>query len=86
MGQQGHRLQRDLRLVQVELNILVREDTELGIYVSWCPALRIFSQGTSREEAIESIRDTVNQYLSASEELDRQEASGRGMVYETVDA
>lgn len=81
MGQQGHRLQRDSRLVQVELNIRVREDVGLGIHVSWCPALNLFSQGTSRAQAIEAIHDTVNQFLSACEFLAEAE---NGVVYELV--
>lgn len=44
---------------ELQLRILVRWDNTLGIFVSWCPALDLYSQGTSRKSAHEAMEDTI---------------------------
>ena len=47
------------------------EKTEEG-YAVWCPALPgCWSQGMTEEEALENIKDAIQTYLDAVEELAR---------------
>lgn len=42
------------------------EQDEDGVYVATCPALPgCISQGTSREDAVENIRDAIEGYLES---------------------
>jgi predicted RNase H-like HicB family nuclease len=55
-------------LVQME------EDKESGGFVVWCPTLSgCVSQGETREEALENIKDAILLYLDSMKDLERQE-------------
>ena len=51
--------------MSVKLKIVVRPDLEDGGFVAECPALPgCVSQGETREEALENIRDAIEGVLS----------------------
>jgi predicted RNase H-like HicB family nuclease len=42
-------------------------------YALWCPALRgCWSQGSTRKEALENIKDAIEEYLAAAKILARK--------------
>lgn len=43
----------------------VRKDEPLGVYVAYCPALQIYSQGTDEARAHEALKGAVMLFLSA---------------------
>jgi predicted RNase H-like HicB family nuclease len=52
----------------VVLTCFLEPDTEVGGYVSRCPALSVASQGESLKEAEGSLREAVALYLEAQAE------------------
>ena len=48
----------------VQLQGLIRWDEDAGVYVSCCPALQLYSQGESEEEAEEAIKSAVHLFIS----------------------
>lgn len=49
--------------------------TEEG-YAIWCPSLPgCWSQGETEDEALENIKDAIQSYLEAIEELNQEEDS-----------
>jgi predicted RNase H-like HicB family nuclease len=59
----------------MELKIVL-EHGEDGMFVAHCPSLRsCWSQGTTREEALQNIREAIELYLEADpEDLKEDEA------------
>jgi len=48
----------------MQWRIIVERDSETGDYAVWCPELPgCASAGTTREEALESIREAIELYL-----------------------
>ncbi len=41
-----------------------RQDQDSGVFVSFCPALKIYSQGRNAEEAMEALRSAVKLFLN----------------------
>lgn len=68
--------------VSYRLPALYRHDVEKGIYVSWCPALGLFSQGTTQSGAKKALSAVVTAYIRACYKrniLDR-ELQRRGVI------
>ena len=59
--------------VQMVFNLtcLVRHDAEAAVFVSHCPALGVYSQGESEEEAREAIKSAATLYVEAAYDFDR---------------
>jgi hypothetical protein len=57
---------REETTVQCECPVEVWEDYPLGIWVSWCRALDIYSQGNTRDEAVAAIKSAVNLHFRHS--------------------
>lgn len=54
----------------MKYRIIVKQDEE-GMYVAECPALPgCISQGNTRQEAIENIKDAIKGYLQSLEKHD----------------
>lgn len=54
----------------MKLRIIIEQDEE-GIYVATCPSLPgCVSQGKTRKEAIENIKDAIKGYLESLEKHD----------------
>ena len=49
--------------IEARLNVGVRWDEAARIYVSYSPALDIFSQGTTEKEAIRALESAMRMYL-----------------------
>lgn len=49
--------------IEVRLCAALREDKKRGIWESWCPALDVFAQGDSFEEAQAGIQKVIVQYI-----------------------
>lgn len=50
----------------MEYRIILEPDLEDGGYVAHCPALPgCYSQGDTREEAIENVREAIEAYLGS---------------------
>lgn len=52
-------------MIQVELEIEVRYDAASKTFVSYCPALDVYSQGVNETEARAAIEGAVALYLAA---------------------
>ena len=50
----------------VRFACIVRKDERASAFVSYCPALDIYSQGETEEEAIAGIQSAVALYLKAA--------------------
>ena len=57
--------------ITFKLNTKLRHDPGASVFVSHCPALKIFSQGESKEEAVEAIREAASLYLQTAFAHDR---------------
>lgn len=56
----------------MEFPIIIEQDHESGGYVVYCPTLKgCVSQGETREEALENIKDAIKTYLTSIEDLKR---------------
>ena len=63
--------------------ILIRTDEG---YAVGCPSLPgCWSQGSTREEALENIQDAISEVVQATRELDAQEWLVEGSEVETTD-
>jgi predicted RNase H-like HicB family nuclease len=51
--------------ISMQLEGAVRHDADSGVYVSFCPALRIYSQGTTESEAFEALKSAASLFVSA---------------------
>ena len=49
--------------IDLQLKLLVSHDPEIDEYVSCCPALELYSQGTTREHALNSIHEAITMFL-----------------------
>lgn len=54
--------------VTFKLDCLIREDKESKSFVSYCPALELYSAGRNRVEAREAIISAISMYLRISYE------------------
>jgi predicted RNase H-like HicB family nuclease len=52
-----------LMKITVSLKGAFRWDEQAQVFLSFCPALKIYSQGTSREDAVESLQETIMLYV-----------------------
>ena len=57
--------------IEAQLNVSVRWDQVAGIYVSYAPALDIYSQGETTEDAIHAIEGAMRMYLITAMEGDK---------------
>lgn len=51
--------------VSFRLNIGTRKESETGLYVSYCPALNLYSQGTNEQNALDVLIDGIQLYISS---------------------
>ena len=56
--------------VSFRLQFATRRDDEANVYVGHCPALKLYSQGTTEQEAQEAIVSAVKLFLVACYERD----------------
>jgi len=54
-----------IRIV-ARLDVGVRFDAQAQVFVSFAPALRIYSQGPTEEEALRAIESAIRLYLSTA--------------------
>lgn len=47
----------------IKLRAAMRYDEAAEVWVSWCPALDIYSQGTTEQRAQEAIKDALAMYV-----------------------
>jgi predicted RNase H-like HicB family nuclease len=68
--------------ITFNLSCGVRKDDETGVFVSYCPALDVYSQGTSGQEAEEAIRSAVLLFLTTCYDLEILDHTlkGRGFI------
>lgn len=48
---------------KVKLPATVKKDSEIGMYVSCCPVLDVFSQGETIPKALENLQEAVSLFL-----------------------
>jgi predicted RNase H-like HicB family nuclease len=51
--------------VSFDLALATRLDEETGVHVGYCPALNVYSQGRSSEEAVEAVASAVTLFIGA---------------------
>ncbi len=52
-------------MVFMKFPVLIEPDKEAGGHVVWCPTLKgCVSQGETKEEALENIKDAITTYLA----------------------
>ncbi len=49
--------------IKVSLSALIDKEKETGLYVSYCPALALYSQGKTEKEAGENIVEAVELFI-----------------------
>lgn len=49
--------------IQIKLRAAVKFDSGAGVWVSWCPALDVYSQGTDRHRAQHAIEEALVMYV-----------------------
>lgn len=49
--------------IGIKLRAAVRYDQEAEVWVSWCPALDVYSQGTTRQRAQSAIEEALLMYV-----------------------
>lgn len=49
--------------IDIKLRAAVGFDEVAGVWVSWCPALDVYSQGTTKTEAKDGLDDALGMYL-----------------------
>lgn len=57
--------------IEAQLNVSVRRDEAAGVYVSYAPALDIYSQGRTPEHAIRAIEGAMRMHLITAMEEDK---------------
>ncbi len=57
--------------IEAQLNVRVHRDEAAGVYVSYAPALDIYSQGKTHEDAIRAIEGAMRMYLVTALEEDK---------------
>lgn len=77
----------DMSTVQVSfrLKFATRRDEEASVYVGYCPALKLYSQGVTEHEAEEAVVSAVKLFLVACYERDILHSAlrNRGMTRAT---
>jgi hypothetical protein len=61
--------------VAYDLKVGMRQDEQTGLHIAFCPALDLFAQGTTEDQAKDSIKSAISLYLVTCYErgvLDRQ--------------
>jgi predicted RNase H-like HicB family nuclease len=48
----------------VNLNGAIRKDAAANVYVSYCPTLKIYSQGETEDQASEALKSAVTLFLT----------------------
>lgn len=49
--------------INIKLRAAVRYDTETTGWVSWCPALDLYSQGKTRKRAQDALNEAIGMYV-----------------------
>ena len=49
--------------ISVQLKAAIRRDDDAGVFVSFCPALKIYSQGETKREAKEALTSAVRLFI-----------------------
>lgn len=57
--------------IEAQLNVRVRWDDAAGVYVSYAPALDIYSQGKTQDDAVRAIEGAMRMYLITALEEDK---------------
>lgn len=74
--------------VSFRLQFATRRDDEANVYVGYCPALKIYSQGKTEQESEEAVVSAVKLFLVACYERDILHSAlrNRGMTRASTDA
>ncbi len=57
--------------IEARLYVTVRRDEAAGVFVSYAPALDIYSQGETQEHAVQAIESAMRMYLITALEEDK---------------
>ena len=57
--------------IDAQLNVRVRRDEPSGVYVSYAPALDIYYQGETQEDAVRAIEGAMRMFLITALEVDK---------------
>ena len=49
--------------IDIKLRAAVKFDSDAEVWVSWCPALDVYSQGTSRSRAELALKEALTMYV-----------------------
>ncbi len=49
--------------IQLRLKGAVRRDDEADVWVGYCPTIKVYSQGTSEDEAEEALKDAAASFV-----------------------
>ena len=60
--------------ITVEMEVRIMEDKEVGGFVSYCPAIDVYSQGDTPEEACHAVYEAVKASLEWQERRRRRRA------------
>jgi len=52
--------------VEVRVQGAVKRDEQAKVYVSYAPALRLYSQGNTQDQAIEALKSAIGLYLKVA--------------------
>ncbi len=50
--------------IQVNLSGAIRRDADADVFVSYCPALKLYSQGEDEVQAMEALKSAVGLFLT----------------------
>jgi predicted RNase H-like HicB family nuclease len=62
----------------------IGRDEDADVYVSHCPALNVYSQGETEEEALEAIKSAVSMHLTTAFDFNRLEKVLRKCGFEQM--
>jgi predicted RNase H-like HicB family nuclease len=72
--------------IQVNLSGAIRHDEDAGVFVSYCPALKLYSQGESEVQAMEALKSAVGLFLTTCFERNQLDAALRDAGFNQTSA
>lgn len=68
--------------IQVNLSAAIRKDADANTYVSYCPALKLYSQGDNEIRALEALKSAVELFLTTCFERGQLDAALRDVGFD----
>src|SRR5687767_12373843 len=68
--------------IQVNLSGAIRKDDAANVFVSYCPALKLYSQGEDETQALEAIKSAVTLYLATCIDRGQLDAALRAVGFD----